>query len=116
MATPRPAASRIAALALAACLALSPLAATAQQQEERPSTAVSAFTGIGSVLATLVYAPLKLTHAVTGTVVSGLAWLVTGGNGDVASTVFKTSVGGDYVVTPDHLRGRRKFRLQGEPY
>ena len=71
---------------------------------------------MGSVLATLIYAPLKLTHAITGSVIAGLAWVSTGGDNAVAKTIFNTAVGGDYIIAPDQVRGERKIRFQGDPY
>lgn len=111
---PGTAAKRLAALALGVALALAPLAAAAD--EERPSDAFVAVTGIASVLGTLIYAPFKLTHALTGTVVSGLAWLSTGGDGAVTRTIFNSSVGGDYVITPSHIQGERSLRFLGDAY
>jgi len=69
--------------------------------------------GLASGACTLVYTPVKIAWAVSGTAVAGLVYLFSVGNSDVTGTVFRLSAGGDYVVTPDHLKGRRVLRLIG---
>ncbi|MEE3331940.1 MAG: hypothetical protein VX246_13825 [Myxococcota bacterium] len=69
--------------------------------------------GLASGVCTLAYTPVKIAWAVTGTAVAGLVYLFSVGNGDVTGTVFRLSAGGDYVVTPDHLKGTRVLRLIG---
>jgi hypothetical protein len=69
--------------------------------------------GVGAALCTLVYSPVKVVYATGGLVVSGLAWLWTLGDGDIAGSIFRSSVGGDYVVTPSHLEGERDLRFRG---
>jgi hypothetical protein len=69
--------------------------------------------GVGSAVCSLVYAPAKLAFAGLGTVVSGLAYLMTGFDADVARPVFYSAVRGDYVITPDHLQGRRAVEFVG---
>lgn len=60
--------------------------------------------GVGSFLASAVYAPLKLVYATCGLVAGGLAWVLSGADDDVAMRVIGPAVSGDYVITPDHLR------------
>lgn len=112
---PRPAAKRLAALALGVVLALAPLAAAADDRGEA-NDAYLAVTGIASALGTVVYAPLKIVYAITGTVISGLAWVWTAGDGDLAGTIFNSAAGGDYVITPAHVEGKRSLRVMGEAY
>jgi len=69
--------------------------------------------GAAAALCSLGYAPAKLAFAALGTVVSGLAWVMTGFDQDVARPIFYRSVDGDYVVTPAHLRGRRPLVFVG---
>lgn len=99
---------RVAAVLLGACL----LAAPARAEEEA-STAYVALVGVGSALSTLVYSPVKLVYATAGLVVTSFAFLLTFGDTDVAGQLFETTVGGDYVITPAHLEGRRDLRFRG---
>lgn len=85
--------------------------------EEETSQSNEAALGFGSALLTLVYFPLKTAYAIVGTVVSGLAYAVTGGDLETAKTVFEPSVYGTYVITPDNLKGNEPVRFFGvSPY
>jgi hypothetical protein len=77
------------------------------------STAYNAFVGVGSAVCTLVYSPVKVAYAASGLVVTGLAFLWSFGDTDVTGTLWRTTVGGDYVITPSHLEGRRDIRFTG---
>ena len=102
------------ALALFAIVVAVPPTAGAQGEgEPETSAAYDGIVGFGAVLTTLVYAPVKLAYAITGGLVSGLAWLLTL-DSEVAAGIANPSVGGDYVVTPAHLEGRRTLRFVGD--
>ena len=101
------AASFAAALVLAAELTLVPIAARADEE----SLAYSGIVGVGSVIGTLVYSPLKLTYAVSGLVVSGLAWIWTLGDTSVSGSIYTAAIGGDYVLLPSHLEGRQDLHF-----
>jgi hypothetical protein len=68
---------------------------------------------VGAMFCTLLYGPLKVVMATVGTITSGLAYAVTGGNAEIAKTVFESSVYGDYVVTPDNLTGQKPLEVVG---
>ena len=108
-------ACRRTALLVTCALVLAPATALAQEYEDpsAPSPAYSALIGIGATVSTLVYGPVKLAYALGGTVVSGLAFLFTLGDTEVARPIFKASTGGDFVVTPAHLEGRESLRFSG---
>ena len=93
---------------------VAPLSARAEESE--PSAAYNAITGIGATVCTLVYTPLKVVYALTGTIISGFAWAWTLGDTDVAGPIFNSSVRGDYVVTPRHLEGRDRLEFVGPKY
>jgi hypothetical protein len=69
--------------------------------------------GVGSVLCSLLYGPTKLVYAGLGTIVAGSAWALAGGDSSVASPILNAAVRGDYVITPDHLRGRQSIEFVG---
>jgi hypothetical protein len=69
--------------------------------------------GVGALLANVVYIPAKLTYAVVGGVVGGGTYLVTAGNQQAANTVWRSSFGGDYVVTPQMLAGQQPINFSG---
>jgi hypothetical protein len=68
---------------------------------------------VGAMFSTLLYGPAKVVMATVGTLTSGLAYVVTGGNADIAKTVFESSVFGDYIVTPEHLKGEKPLEVVG---
>ena len=72
--------------------------APATAQAEGPDDTSSGWVGAGIALANLVYIPFKLGAAAFGTTVSGLAFLATFDR-EVASPIFWSTVGGDWVVT-----------------
>ncbi len=98
-----------ATLALAAALTLAPVTARAEEE----SLAYSGIVGVGSLLCTLVYSPLKVAYASSGLVVSGLAWMWTLGDTSVSGPIYTAAVGGDYVLMPSHLEGRQDLHFIG---
>jgi hypothetical protein len=96
-------------LAVAALLAGSPAAARVQN----PSLVREGGLGAAAALLSLVYSPLKLLYAVSGIALGGGSFVWTWGDRDAAMAVVNTSVGGDYVVTPEHLGGSAELRFRG---
>jgi hypothetical protein len=80
---------------------------------EKGDMAQEAGLGLGAVLVSLVYGPVKVVYAACGAVVGGLAFLFSGGDADVAGVIMTPSVRGDYVLTPSHLRGEREIEFLG---
>ncbi len=77
------------------------------------SAAGEASIGAASAVASLIYGPTKIVYATLGLLFSGGAWLLTGGDEDIAGPIYHASVRGDYVVTPDHLKGDRSLEFVG---
>jgi hypothetical protein len=74
--------------------------------------------GVGLVAANVGYFCGKVFYAVLGTVVTPVAWAVSGGDREVARHTFYPSVRGDYLLSMDNLKGRESFdfigRMPGE--
>ena len=70
-------------------------------------------TYVGTVLANVVYFPAKVIFAVGGAATSGVAYLVTLGDGETAASIWNASVGGDYVVTPSMIAGDEPVEFVG---
>lgn len=68
-----------------------------------------------TVLTNVVYMPVKVVYATFGGLTGGFAFLLTGGDLDTAQTVWVTSMGGTYVVTPGMLRGEEPIAFAGTP-
>jgi hypothetical protein len=102
---------RACAIACAIAIVSVPTAAFANDDAEM---AKDAGMGMGSALASLIYAPTKTLYALGGLLVGGLAFAFSGGDADVARVVIEPSVLGDYVVTTDHLTGDRAIQFFGQ--
>src|SRR5258708_26289063 len=114
-------------VALAVMLA-GPLAEYASAQTQQPGAATQtqvpqpqdnnvnwpgAGYGAGALVVNLVYIPLKMVYAILGGIVGGGTYLVTAGNQQAANTVWRSSLGGDYVVTPQMLAGQQPINFSG---
>lgn len=71
--------------------------------------------GVGSALANLVYIPAKVTYAGLGLLTGGLGFVLSGGKADVANNIIYPSIRGNYVVTPNHLKGNEPIYFVGAP-
>ena len=63
--------------------------------------------GTATVLANVLYMPTKLVYATLGGVTGSLAYVLTGANYEVAERVWTPSLGGNYVLSPEQLRGNQ---------
>ncbi len=69
--------------------------------------------GFGAALASVFYIPAKVTYAGLGLLTGGLGYVLTGGRADVANNIIYPSVRGNYVVTPNHLKGTEPICFVG---
>jgi hypothetical protein len=72
-----------------------------------------ALVGSSCALLNLVYGPAKLTYALLGGLVGGIAFAVSAGDREVAEPILDASLRGDYAISPDHLTGRRELEFFG---
>jgi hypothetical protein len=102
-------------LVLALALFLTP---AASQAGEGMDKAKGIGAGIGLVTANVGYFCGKLFYAVLGTVVTPVAWAVSGGDREVARHTFYPSVRGDYLLSMENIKGQEPFdfigRMPGE--
>jgi hypothetical protein len=101
--------TRAAVLACAVAIALGPVAASADEKAMYNEAGVGALAALSS----LVYGPAKILYAGCGLLFGGIAWALSGGDQAVMQAVLTTSVRGDYVVTPEHLRMERPLEFLG---
>ena len=66
-----------------------------------------------SWLATVPYGAAKVVYAVSGGLVGGLAWVMTGGNTDIAKAIWSPTMTGHYTVQPQNLTGERPLHFVG---
>ncbi len=69
--------------------------------------------GAACFLLTPVYGAFKLAYAGAGAIAGGLTWVFTGGDQRAAQKVWDASLKGTYIITPDHLRGRKQINFIG---
>jgi hypothetical protein len=69
--------------------------------------------GAVALFGNLLYIPVKLTYAVVGSVVGGGTYLVTAGNTQAANAVWRSALGGDYVLTPQMIAGEQPINFSG---
>jgi hypothetical protein len=69
--------------------------------------------GAAALFGNLLYIPAKIVYAAGGGLVGGGSYLVTGGNKQVADTIWRSSLGGDYVLTPDMIQGKKPVYFSG---
>ncbi len=68
---------------------------------------------IGSGALSLLYTPIKVTYAVLGGFFGGFAYILTGGNAETATVIWDSSLGGTYLIQPEHLRGNESILFMG---
>jgi hypothetical protein len=91
-----------------------PEPAPAELDEEQQAGQDFGF-GVGSVLASVLYFPLKLTYAGLGLITGGLGFILSGGRPDVANNIIYPAIQGDFVITPNHLKGEEPVIFLGPP-
>ena len=97
----------------AACGLAVMLAGVAPASPAAAGTGTEALVGTGCALSNLVYGPGKLTFALVGGVVGGLAYLFSFGDAEAATPILRCSLRGDYAITPEHLGGDRELEFCG---
>ena len=98
--------------ALAVVLASAPMAADARESNSKEASNDFGI-GLVTVLANVVYMPTKVVYGVLGGVTGCFAYVLSGANLGVAEGVWVPSLGGDYVLTTEMMRGREKVHFNG---
>jgi len=105
------------ALASLVTLLSTPLYAQTAGTESQPAEPVTEELGygFGAALASVFYIPAKITYAGLGLLTGGLGFVLTGGRADVANDIIYPAVRGNYVVTPNNLKGTEPLYFVGAP-
>ncbi|HEX4211681.1 MAG TPA: hypothetical protein VHY56_14875 [Candidatus Binataceae bacterium] len=69
--------------------------------------------GAGTLVGNVFYMPAKLLYGLGGGLVGGAGYVLTGGNKQVSDTIWRSSLGGDYVLTPDMVAGKQPVHFSG---
>ena len=88
-----------------------------QSQVTQPSDGGVNWRGVGlgasAVAGNLVYVPVKLAYGILGGIGGAAGYALTGGNKQVANSIWRSSLGGDYVLTPDMMTGKEPIYFSG---
>jgi len=109
---------RVVVLTLVLALALNPVAFAAEGDtsgDSSGSTASDLGLGVASFLISIPYGAAKVVTALLGGIVGGFTYVLSGFNKKAADQVWYTTIPGDYIITPDHLRGKKDIRFTGVP-
>jgi hypothetical protein len=91
--------------------------ASGQPQVEQPDSHGVNWKGVGigagTVATNVFYIPAKLAYGIVGGIAGGAGYVLTGGNSQVSDTIWRSSLGGDYVVTPDMMTGKDPVHFSG---
>jgi len=101
------------AVAIAAILCLSPAAWAAEK--DGSNAAADAGIGAASFLCSIPYGAAKVVVALLGGITGAFTYVLSGFDKKAADSVWYTTMEGDYIVTPDHLRGKKDLRFTGVP-
>jgi len=99
-------------VALSVCLA--PVAGAAEKGES-DNPAADMGLGVASFLCSVPYGAAKVALAIVGGVTGAFTYVLSGFDKKAADAVWYTTIEGDYIVTPDHLRGKKDLRFTGVP-
>src|SRR5438445_8075753 len=69
--------------------------------------------GAGTVAGNVLYMPAKVVYGLLGGIAGGAGYALTGGNKQVADTIWRSSLGGDYILTPDMIQGKEQVHFSG---
>ena len=83
------------------------------QPKSQESGASQVAYGTGSVLTSLVYAPVKASFCVLGAIGSGFALPFAGPKR--AGAIAESSCSGTWLLTPDVLKGKQQVKFVGNP-
>src|ERR1700680_2939651 len=69
--------------------------------------------GAGTVASNILYVPAKLVYGILGGITGGGSSVVGRGKKTKANTIWRSSLGGDYVLTPDMITGQQPVHFSG---
>jgi hypothetical protein len=87
------------------------IASVEKSEQSEESTFRHFKNGMSSCLLSLVYSTIKVNIAVIGGVVGGVAYPLSGFNGELSNKIWSSSMGGTYLITEDILTGKEKPEL-----
>jgi hypothetical protein len=69
--------------------------------------------GVGAVASNVIYVPAKLVYGTLGGIAGGAGYALSGGNTQVSNAIWRSSLGGDYIITPKMVTGEDPVHFSG---
>lgn len=88
---------------------------TSQGSSPSPASPKAAGLQATSWALSMPYGAVKIAYAIGGGVVGSLAWAATGGNMELAKSIWIPSMTGDYIIQPQNLTGEKRLYFVGPP-
>ena len=105
---------RLVAVCMAMAICLAPVAWAAEKSNgDNPAADIGL--GVASFICSVPYGAAKVAVAILGGVTGAFTYVLSGFDKKAADAVWYTTIEGDYVVTPDHLRGKKDLHFTGVP-
>jgi hypothetical protein len=70
--------------------------------------------GLASYFLTMPYGGIKMAVALLGALAGGMGFIFTGGDKATAGKIWGPTLGGEYVITPEHIRGDKDLHFFGK--
>jgi hypothetical protein len=67
----------------------------------------------GAVAFNVLYVPAKLVHGTRGEIVGVASYVLTAGDKRVADTIWRSALGGGYVIIPEMVSGKEPVHFSG---
>jgi hypothetical protein len=83
------------------------------QPPEQELSWKSVGSSVGAVAGNVLYVPAKLVYGTLGGIGGAAGYALTGGNTRVSDTIWRSSLGGDYVITPKMVTGEEPVHFSG---
>jgi hypothetical protein len=103
---------KVVAVLIGVAVVGSSVASWAQPKSQESGAAEQIAYGTGSVLTSLVYAPVKASFCVLGAIGSGFAFPFAGPK--KAGAIAESSCSGTWILTPDNLKGKSQVKFVGK--
>jgi hypothetical protein len=105
---------RMVVVLVAVAVCLTPVAGAAETRDgDNPAADMGL--GVASFLCSVPYGAAKVALAIVGGITGAFTYVLSGLDKKAADAVWYTTIEGDYLVTPDHLRGKKDLRFTGVP-
>lgn len=88
---------------------------SSQSISPNPASPKAAGLQAASWALSMPYGAVKIAYAIGGGAVGSLAWAATGGNMELAKSIWIPSMTGDYIIQPQNLTGEKRLYFVGPP-